>query len=170
VGCEDSRCAGGGNACSNTVVLAYCCGDSVCDGTGETESNCAADCTPPTPGEAGTPTNGTMLLGYDRANDVITVDFGVACAATDHAIAYGDLTRAALETYSWSGRECGVGTSGSYAWDQAGTPQSTFFVLVGTSAVAEGSYGGDGRGAERPEDEVTSATCQLPQNLGFRCD
>jgi len=168
VGCEDSRCSIGGNSCTNAPALAYCCGDGGCEGA-ETQGNCAVDCTPPSPGEAGDPALGMMTLAYDRVNDVITVDYGASCSAQDHAISYGELTRANLETYAWSGRQCAVGTTGTYAWDQTGTPGSLFFVLVGTTPTAEGSYGTDGAGAERPED-VTPSVCQVPQDLVFRCD
>ena len=50
-----------------------------------------------------------------------------------------------------------------------GTPESLFFVVVGTTATADGSYGLDSAGVERPEDAV-SAACPLPQDLGNRCD
>jgi hypothetical protein len=169
VGCDDGRCNAGGNTCSDLPALAYCCGDASCAGS-ETEANCAVDCTPPSPGEAGDPTLGMMTLGYDRAADVITIDYGTACSAEDHAISYGELTPENLATYAWSGRHCAVGSSGTYDWDQSGTPASVFFVLVGTTTTAEGSYGRDGLGQERPEDAATAAACQVPQDLVFRCD
>lgn len=165
VDCSDPRCTGGGLTCSTVVDLEYCCGDLTCNAIGEDLGNCPADCTPPTPGASG-----QVTLGYDRASDAITVNFGTACSATGHAIAYGELDRVAMESYDWSGRTCGVGTTGSYAWDQAGTPSSTFFVLLGTTDANEGSYGLDSNGFERPEDEVTPATCQQAQDLAFRCD
>ena len=114
--------------------------------------------------------NHYRIFGKVRVADVITIEFGAACEAASHAVAYGELDRASLASYAWSGRACDVGPAGPYAWDQAGTPESTFFVLVGTSATAEGSYGLDGNGGERPEDETTDATCQQPQELLFRCD
>jgi hypothetical protein len=168
VPCDDGRCTQG-NDCQTGPALAYCCGDGGCSGA-ETQENCAVDCTPPSPGEAGDPALGMMMLSYDRLSDVITVDYGAACSAEDHALVFGELSRANLETYAWSGRECAVGVSGTYDWDQTGTPASTFFVLVGTTTTSEGSYGTDSNLSERPEDEGVAATCQVPQDLVFRCD
>lgn len=169
IDCTDSRCTQAGKSCTVSPVYAYCCGNRTCEAQ-ESISTCAVDCGPPSPGEAGVPAvGGYMTLGYDRAADAITVNYGPACSATDHAIAYGDLTRIALESYSWSGRECAVGTSGSYFWPQAGLPASTFFVVVGTDGADEGSYGKDGRKSERPED-TTPSPCQVPRDLYLRCD
>jgi hypothetical protein len=42
-------------------------------------------------------------------------------------------------------------------------------VIVANDAVAEGSYGTDGAGAERPE-AVGVGACDLPQALASRCD
>ena len=168
VDCTDSRCDAGLNSCQAFPSLAYCCGDATCESS-ETIGNCAIDCTPPSPGEAGDPSLGMMRLGYDRVNDVITMTYGAACSAEDHALSYGELTRTSLETYAWAGRECAIGASGSFDWPQAGTPESMFFVIVGTSSTAEGSYGRDAFGSERPEDD-SPADCQVPQDLVFRCD
>jgi len=43
VGCEDSRCSGGGFLCSDILPGGYCCGDTDCD-LGENSSNCVLDC------------------------------------------------------------------------------------------------------------------------------
>ncbi len=169
VDCTDGRCTSVGISCVQTPQFGYCCGDTVCEGA-EDVPICGVDCAPPTPGEAAVPSGGMMTVtGYDRATDTLTVSYGTACSATDHVIEYGELTRAGLESYAWSGQECGLGASGVHDWSMAGTPDSLFFVIVGTDAVAAGSYGRDSLGVERPED-VTSTTCPLPQDLGNRCD
>ena len=110
-----------------------------------------------------------LVTGYDKASDTLTISYGTACSASDHTIEYGELTHPNLENYAWSGQECGIGASGTYAWPMAGAPQSLFFVLVGTDGVASGSYGRDSGGTERPED-ATSADCPVPQDLVNRCD
>ena len=169
VGCEDARCSAGGLSCLIGPVRSYCCGDSFCQGV-ESESTCSVDCSPAAPGEAGTTqAGGWMTLAYDRAGDVITVQYGPSCSALDHAIAWSELTSANLSSYAWSGRECAVGTSGTFDWSQTGTPASTFFVVVGTGVGEEGSYGRDSGESERPEDE-TAASCQVPRVLYRRCD
>lgn len=169
VGCADSRCAASGNTCRSTPVRNYCCGDFVCQGA-ETESSCSLDCGDPGPGEAGNASSGGwMTLDYDRTADVITVNFGPACGSLDHALAWGELTPTGLASYAWAGRECALGSVGSYAWPQEGLPPSTFFVVVGANESQEGSYGRDSAKSERPED-VTPAVCQVPRILYRRCD
>jgi hypothetical protein len=169
VGCGDSRCSAAGFSCVTAPVRNYCCGDLVCQGV-ESASTCSLDCTPGAPGEAGTAAaGGWMTLAYDRSADVITVQYGPSCSAVDHAIAWGELSPSGLTSYTWSGRECAVGTSGTFAWDQSAMPDSVYFVIVGTGDGEEGSYGRDSDRAERPEDE-TAAPCQVPRILYRRCD
>ena len=167
VGCSDPRCTALGKICEVDPVLVFCCGDGTCEG-GETIVECARDCTPVVPGEAG---NGSMLVvtGFDRSTGSLSISYGVACAGVDHTIEYGELTRAALESYAWSGQECGLGSSGSYDWNAGSAPTSMFFVVVGNNGTEEGSYGHDGRGAERPED-ASSVECAYSQNLYHVCE
>jgi hypothetical protein len=167
VTCDDARCTAGGSACLMVENLAYCCGDLTCEDA-ETLSNCPADCTATVPGEAGAV---TMLLvtGYDPASGLVSISFGVPCAAVDHTIQYGELTRANLESYGWAGQECGIGAGGFYDWATGGTPDSLFFVVVANNGLEEGSFGRSSDGFERLEDS-TSATCPMPQNLQYRCD
>jgi hypothetical protein len=167
VGCGDARCTADGNSCSTTSVLAYCCGDGTCEDI-ETMSNCPADCTPMVPGEAG---GGSWLMvtGFDRSSGTMSITYGVPCAAADHTIQYGELSRANLESYSWSGQECDLGMSGAYDWATGGTPDALFFVIVANNGAEEGSFGQSSYGFERPEDS-TPATCPMPQNLQYACD
>jgi hypothetical protein len=44
-----------------------------------------------------------------------------------------------------------------------------FFIVVANNGIDEGSYGTDGNGAERPEDNV-NGTCPVPQNLQYTCE
>ena len=167
VTCADARCDAGGNTCSSTLVLTFCCGDGTCEDI-ETLGNCAADCTPAVPGEAG---NGQQMqvTGYDAATGMLSMSFGVPCAAADHTIEYGELTRANLEGYSWAGQECGLGMTGTYDWSTSGAPQNLFFIVVSNNGAEEGSYGKDHRGAERPAD-AAAATCPMVQNLQYACE
>ncbi len=165
VDCGDARCNAGGNTCLAQPALAYCCGDSVCEDI-ETIANCAPDCTPAVPGEAGA---AEMLLvtGFDAATGLLSISYGVPCAAVDHTLEYSELTQANLAAYNWSGQQCGLGAAGTYDWDTAGTPAAMFFVVVGNNGTQEGSYGLNSTGAERLED--TGATCPKPQNLLYAC-
>jgi hypothetical protein len=169
VTCLDSRCSDGGFACSDQPSLAYCCGDGFCEGSEDIVS-CEIDCTPPSPGENGTDANGMLLVtGFDRANQVLSLSYGIACEVTDGTIEYGELSRADLASYNWSGQECNIGGGGSYDWQVAGTPDSIFFVVVGHNGTAAGSYGKDSDGSERPED-MTGIDCPVAQDLLYRCD
>jgi hypothetical protein len=167
VTCADSRCTGGGNTCADLPSVAYCCGDRTCEGAEDT-GVCAIDCA--TPGETGSPANGMLLVtGYDRTLDLLSVSYGSGCLVTGNVVEYGELTRANLETYAWSGQECGVGNSGSFDWAMGGLPDSVFFVIVGNNGSSSGSYGIDGNGQERPED-LSGLDCPMPQDLTARCD
>jgi hypothetical protein len=170
VDCTDARCSDTYTTCVDFVSLAYCCGDTVCEGA-EDEVSCAADCAvvAATPGEAGDPGGQMLLAEYDDATGIIALTYGDGCEATDHVIQYGDLTQASIAAYSWSGQVCGLGMGGAYAWTPPASPESLFFVIVGNNGTVEGSYGLDGSGAERPED-VLGAVCPLPQDLTNRCD
>jgi hypothetical protein len=120
-----------------------------------------------TPGEASDPAIGSnqMLASFDKVSGAIDVTYSVPCAATNHRIVYGPL--AGLASYAWSGTACDLGTTGSASFDPGAG--SVFFVIVANDAVAEGSYGTDGAGAERPE-AVGVGACDLPQSLASRCD
>lgn len=167
VDCGDARCNGGGNTCTVLPALAYCCGDAVCEDI-EDLGNCAADCTPTVPGEAG---GGEYLqvTGFDAATGTLSISYGVPCAATDHTIEFGELTRTNLASYNWAGQECGLGNAGAYNWSTTGTPDAMFFVIVGNNGTQEGSYGADGDGQERLEDS-TSGACPMEQNLAYTCN
>jgi len=167
VTCADARCTDSGNTCSLVSILAYCCGDATCEDI-ETRGNCPADCTLTVPGEAGA---GTLLqvTAFDRASGVMSISFGVPCAAADHTIQYAELSRASLESYGWSGQECDLGPGGVYDWPTGGTPDALFFVVVANNGLEEGSYGQSSYGFERPED-ATSPSCPAVQNLQYSCE
>jgi hypothetical protein len=167
VTCSDSRCTGEGNTCTMTENLLSCCGDGTCEDI-EEAGNCPADCTMMVPGEAGAGA-WLMVTGFDRATGMMSLSHGVPCGSADHVIQYGVLSRANLESYSWSGQECHIGMSGLYDWPTAGTPDSLFFVVVADNGLEEGSYGKSSYGFERPDD-TASASCQCVQNLQYACE
>jgi hypothetical protein len=168
VPCSDARCNTAVSFCTVTPLLASCCGDGLCQGD-ETVGSCSLDCAVPTPGEAAAWPGGQLRVsGYDRAADVISLSYGPACQAADHTIEFGELSAASLAAYDWTGQQCGIGTSGSYDWSLAGTPDSIFFVIVGRDATSSGSYGTDGAGDERPEHAGTQQ-CPAPQDLSLPC-
>ena len=165
--CVDARCTASGNTCSDTQVLTYCCGDDVCEDI-ENAGNCAADCTASVPSEAGPDTDMLMVTGFDKVTGTVSIQFGVPCSATDHTIEYSELTRANLQSYNWIGQECGLGSTGTYQWATAGSPDSLFFVVVPNNGISEGTYGRSTYGSERSEDAL-SASCPMAQDLVYVC-
>lgn len=139
-------------------------GDNLYDGQ---DGDCAAAA--PTPGEAaGTAQGQIQVTAFNASTGQITFSYGAACGATGHSIEFGSLTPAALAAYSWSGRVCGIGTSGTTTFNP-GTG-SYFFVVVGNNGTVEGSYGKNSAGAERPESTTGAGCANIPQNLAARCD
>ena len=132
--------------------------------------NTMADCAATgatVPGEAGVGQQ-LVVTGYDDVSGTLSLTYGVPCLATDHIIEYAELTRANLQSYAWSGQECGVGATGNHAWDISTVPDSIFFVIVANNGLEEGSYGKDSDGLERPED-ATTPSCAMPQDLTDVC-
>ncbi|RMG45134.1 MAG: hypothetical protein D6718_08345, partial [Acidobacteria bacterium] len=118
-----------------------------------------------TPGEA----TGLRVVRFDAATGRMTIEYQPGCGAYAHTIAFGELTRVNVRDANWSGRECAIGRSGMYAWDTSSLPASLFFVVVARDAAAEGSYGTNSAGGERPPVSAPTA-CDLPQDLSRRCD
>ena len=124
---------------------------------------------PGAPGEAsaaGIPSN-QMTASFDKATGIIEVSYVPACDATEHTIYLGSLTN--VGSYSYSDAVCGVGATGAASFDTSGLDR-LFFVIVGNNGTAEGSFGMDGSGVERPEDDPAAGVCALPQNLTGTCN
>jgi hypothetical protein len=116
-----------------------------------------------TPGEA----RELQVTGRDPETGRLSLAYRPACGATNHNIVYGPLDK--VGSYAYSGQVCGIGTSGAVEAFDPGEG-SIFFLVVGTGeAVDEGSYGGDSRRAERPED-LLDPVCSFAQDLSFSCD
>jgi hypothetical protein len=125
-------------------------------------------CDPPPPGEASRMEAGAPPLrvtGLDRASGLLSLAFDPACDATDHAVVWGGLD--GLPAYRHDGIECGFGVTGTAEVDAAAG--SRYYLAVGLSLTAEGSYGRDSGGTERPERDGTTR-CDRPRDLGADCD
>ena len=126
----------------------------------------------PLAARAGTPgeVKNLEVTAYDPATGRISLSFDPACGAADHHIEYGPLED--VRTYSYSGQDCGIGTSGVYDQFNPG-PGSYFFILVGDDGVSvEGSYGFsmiNGVMSERPENTL-DPICSMVQDLTQSCD
>jgi hypothetical protein len=136
-------------------------GDDVYD---ENDTDCGGASAPP--GEtSGSTLNPLLITAHNAGAGNMTLGFETACLTTDNTIEYGPL--ASVASYGYSGQQCNIGTTGTYAWTYPAG--DIFFLVVGNDGVAEGSYGLDSTPAERPEDS-TVMTCSIPQVLTDRCD
>jgi hypothetical protein len=122
-----------------------------------------------TPGEtSGEALAPLLVTDYDPLTGDIALSYEAACETTDTNMYYGVL--ADVDSLTWSGEECAIGTSGTYSGFNPGT-DSYFFVVVGTRGSDEGSYGTSflpgGSTPERPPFETN--TCGQDQTLDAAC-
>jgi hypothetical protein len=115
------------------------------------------------PGEASA-ADPMRVLAYHKLTHDVTVSYAPACAATGHEIVYGPLS--GIATHQYAGQVCNLGSSGIATFDPGSG--NAYWVLAGTAAAFEGSYGRSSSGAQRPE-AVAVAACDLPQNLTGAC-
>ncbi len=114
------------------------------------------------------PGTASPLLVARNADGTLHVSWSAACGATDH-VAYEGATPI-TGSLVWTGATCGLGATGSADIDPGAAPtgQSIYFLIVGQTAAAEGSYGRDSVTNERPFATGLSA-CGRPQDLGGTC-
>ncbi|ANM30466.1 hypothetical protein ABI59_14140 [Acidobacteria bacterium Mor1] len=113
--------------------------------------------------DAGTPgeSQSMVVTGYNKATGEIQVSYGNACDATSHTIYSGPLSQ--VGTYGYDQAFCGLGLAGNASFNPG--PGSHFFLVAGENGNAEGTYGLDSQGNQRPED-VGTPGCDRPQELG----
>jgi len=122
--------------------------------------------TAPDPAEAG-----PMTAARAAAGTAVTLAYTPACGALDDAVYWG--TGPIVGAPVWTGAACGLGTTGAASFDP-GDPapgELIYFVVVGQTASAEGSYGAGFDGAspvERPE-AVGLGSCDRPRVIGGTC-
>jgi len=105
-----------------------------------------------------------LLLGKSGTDTVFT--YTPACAATAHAIYYGEGALVPLGP-TWTKSIC-TGTSGTVTVSLADPPDLQYFVVVAQTATAEGSYGKTGANVERVEASGVGS-CDEPQNIATSC-
>ena len=89
-----------------------------------------------------------------------------ACGATSHAIYFGEGALAPLGP-QWRDSVC-TDVSGSTTVDIGNPSSLQYFVVVGQTASAEGTYGKETGNVERPE-AVKVGICDVPQVLATTC-
>ena len=102
------------------------------------------------------------VVSYNRTTRATTLSYEPAAGSTDHTLYYGPLS--SVKTYGYTGSVSGLGATGSAS---ATLPTgSLFWVLVGRNNAAEGCYGKNSAGAERPRytgsgvPQAANRTCQ----------
>jgi plastocyanin len=91
--------------------------------------------------------------------------YAPACGATSHAIYFG--VGPIVGAPNWRQSLC-ADASGTHVADLANPVGLQYFVVVGQDASAEGSYGKNSQGLERPE-AVEVGECDLPQVVSTVC-
>jgi hypothetical protein len=122
------------------------------------------------PAEAGGPTS-PMTAARGAAGTEVAVAYGPGCGTLDNTIFWGDGPIAG--SASWTQAACSLGNTGKATFDPGDPAPGAFvyFVIVGRSAAAEGSYGlarVGGSLVERPEAAGIGA-CDAPQVLNGTC-
>jgi len=122
------------------------------------------------PTEAGVPP-APMMASRSAAGSVVDVAFGPGCGTLDDVIYWGAGPIAGAP--SWTQSACSLGNTGQASFDPGDPAPGEFiyFVIVGQSAAAEGSYGAEFDGvssAERPE-AVGIGACHKPRVLSGTC-
>lgn len=126
------------------------------------------DASPTAPQEA-SPV-GAPLLATRAAGTTIQLHYTPGACATDHVVYWGAATGPLSGQPSWTDQACGLGASGSASFDPGDPPDGAwkYFVIVGNNGAAEGSYGLDSSGSERPE-ATGLPSCDIPQQLSGTC-
>ncbi len=125
---------------------------------------------PSAPAEAGGPAS-PMTASRSAAGSAVDVAFGSGCGTLDNVIFWGN--GPIVGDSNWTQAACSLGNTGLASFDP-GDPapgEFVYFVIVGQSATAEGSYGvaWDGvSSTERPE-AVGIGACDKPQVLNGTC-
>jgi hypothetical protein len=122
--------------------------------------------TPASPMEAGA-AGSPMAAAPAATGTGINLSYGPACGALDNAVYWG--VGPIVGSPSWTAAACSLGNTGQASFDPGDPASGTFFyfVIVGQSATAEGSYG-LGTFAERPEASGVGG-CDKPQDLSGVC-
>ena len=124
--------------------------------------------TVPAPGEAAGATLTPLLVtGRDAGTGLLSLSYGVACAATGHRL----YVAALAGPPAWSAAVCEIGATGSYAGFDPGSG-SIAFIVVAHDGSRDGSYGLDrgSGGIETERAPAPASLCSAVQDLAQRCD
>ena len=169
--CDDAN-SNNNAACPGTCFPATCGDGFIWNTQGGTEEcdddntspgdGCSSDClSEETAGEA----SPNSLYAAPGLGTDVDIEYTPACGATNHGVYWG--TGPFLGGIVWQGSGCGLGTSGAATFDPGAVMpgQLRYFVIVGYTSWAEGSYGRNSSGLERPE-ATGVGSCNRPFMLG----
>jgi hypothetical protein len=110
-----------------------------------------------------------VVVGKTAGGDPLQLTFDPSCHATDATVYWGQAT-GAMTGLAWTGAACGSGPSGTASFSPGTPPPGSlvYFVVVPTNGDAEGSYGKNSGGSERP-GATGLGICNLHQELGGTC-
>jgi hypothetical protein len=133
-----------------------------CGQVGPYNIQVAMDAVSASPGESSSLGSPMTAMPSTLGTSIQVTYTGTSCD-TGHSIYWG-VNSSALTWLNWSGVSCGLGDSGSAAFDPGDPPAGSFFyfVVVGNNGTDEGSYGLDSSGGQRPNSGVIA--CFSSQN------
>ncbi len=118
---------------------------------------------PPIPLDSGSVPDGNGVPGLplriDRSGPELVLDWDASCLATDTDY---EVYEGVLRSFSSHQPVGGCSTGGATSATITPAPGSTYYLVVPTNGAAEGSYGVDSTGAQRP---ASSSSCRV-QSLG----
>lgn len=121
-------------------------------------------CSPPNPKEASPA--GSPMTAFKADGGAVQIDFAPGCGATGHSVYWGWGPIAG--TIRWSDSVCDIAPDDVFDPGDNGPGQWCYFAVVAQNGSAEGSYGRDSSGIERPEAENVGL-CDLPMTLTGVC-
>lgn len=105
---------------------------------------------------------GQGVVTYDSGTGNTDLSFVPAAGSTDHTLYYGPLN--AVSTYGYTGSVSGLGATGSSSVTLP--PGDLFWVIAARNNGAEGCYGTDSAGGERPASPGSSLPPAANRNCG----
>jgi hypothetical protein len=102
------------------------------------------------------------VVAYDSGTGNTDISFSPAAGSTDHTLYYGPLN--AVSTYGYTGSVSGLGATGSSS--VALPTGDLFWVVAARDNGAEGCYGTDSTGSERPASPGSSLPPAANRNCG----
>jgi hypothetical protein len=106
-----------------------------------------------------------QVVSYDSATEETLLSFAPGAGSSDHTLYYGPLS--SVSTYGYTGSVSGLGASGSATVTLP--PGELFWLIAARNNGAEGCYGKDSLGADRP-CYPAPGNCSTPEAETRTCE